>query len=105
MSERLRLQVHNATRAKQLLENELLKEAFSALRDGLRNTWEHATALEIREDAYWQIRGLGILERNLKKLVTEGELAERELARHAEEAAQAQRMADAAERRRAFNVS
>lgn len=102
---KLRLAVHNSGRAKALLDNELFKEAFDAIRAGLHKEWARSANIDQRENAFWQLNGLDLVERNLKALITNGDLAEQRLADLSEARARERADREAQERRRAFNVT
>jgi hypothetical protein len=98
MSDESKLQeaAGKAVRAQELLENELLAEAFSGLEDGYTAAWR-ATAIDdvnSREKLFLAINVVGKVRDHLTAVVTNGKLAQAEL----------KELAQTAERRKRFGI-
>lgn len=82
-----------ATRAQDLLENELLSEAFKGLEDSYTAAWR-ATGIEdvaAREKLFLAINVVGKVRDHLTSIVTNGKLAQAELKELARTAARRKR--------------
>jgi hypothetical protein len=64
-------------RARLLLEDELMAEAFSALDAHYVRAWRDARTTEAREDAHRYVTLLEKFKAHLKSLVTTGEMTKR----------------------------
>jgi len=64
-------------RAKRLLDDELLQEAFEVLKEDLMNRWSHSgsTDLEARESIWLAIRLLERIEGHIRSIVETGHMA------------------------------
>lgn len=85
-----------AVRAQDLLDSELLSEAFKALEDGYTAAWR-ATGIDdagAREKLFLAINIVGKVRDHLAAIVTDGKLAQAEL----------KELAQTAERRRRFGI-
>ncbi|HLH72676.1 MAG TPA: hypothetical protein VKX96_05275 [Chloroflexota bacterium] len=85
-----------AARAQELLDNELLSEAFKGLEDSYTTAWR-ATSIEdvaAREKLFLAINVIGKVRDHLSSIVTNGRLAQAEL----------QELARTAERRKRFGI-
>jgi hypothetical protein len=85
-----------AARAQELLDNELLSEAFSELEDSYATAWR-ATTIEdvaVREKLFLAINVVGKVRDHLAAIVTNGKLAQAEL----------KELAQLAERRKRFGI-
>ena len=91
----LRKDAERGQRAKRLLEDELLIEAFSGLEAAYIQAWKdtHAGNTEGREKLYLAIKVLPAVRANLDSIASSGYLAEHELTMLAEEAARKRRHA------------
>lgn len=80
---KLRQAADRGLRAKTLLENEMLQEAFSAIEAALLDEWKSTVAGEDqrREDAWRSFKLLGSLKGYLSKHVSNGSAAAKELVR------------------------
>ena len=80
---KLRLQEGRGQRAKALLENELLKESFEHLELSLMSAWRETSPdeHERREDAWRSLKLLNKLQEHLRRHVTTGQAAGKELLR------------------------
>src|SRR5581483_9794144 len=69
------------TRAQQLLENELLVEAFKGLEDAYTKAWRSTTIEDVaaREKLFLAINIVGKVRDHLSRLVIDGKLAQAEL--------------------------
>jgi hypothetical protein len=88
--------VTKAMRAQDLLENELLSEAFKGLEDGYAAAWR-ATGIEdvaAREKLFLAINIVGKVRDHLATILTDGKLAQAEL----------KELARTAERRKRFGI-
>jgi hypothetical protein len=88
--------VAKAARAQDLLDNELLSEAFEGLEDGYTAAWR-ATLIEdvaAREKLFLAINILGKVRDHLSAIVANGKLAQVEL----------KELAETAERRKRFGI-
>jgi hypothetical protein len=88
--------VAKAIRARELLDNELLAEAFKGLEDGYTSAWR-ATAIDDvagREKLFLAINIVGKVRDHLTAIVTNGKLAQAEL----------KELAQVAERRKRFGI-
>ena len=85
-----------AVRARQLLENELLAEAFKGLEDAYTTAWRATTIDDIsgREKLFLAINIVGKVRDHLTGIVTNGKLAQAEL----------KQLADTAERKKRFGI-
>lgn len=82
MSEQaLRKAAERGPRAKALLDNELLKEAFEKIEQTLMDEWRNTSTEDAqrREDAWRSYKLLGALRGYLVKTVTNGDAAAKEL--------------------------
>lgn len=70
-----------ALKAKELLENELLIEAFKVMREGYLQQLKATSYLEtpIRETCWLALRAVDIVEAHLTKIISDGELAKSDL--------------------------
>lgn len=86
----------NAARAQELLDNELLSEAFTGLEDSYTAAWRASTIDDIaaREKLFLAINIVGKVRDHLTTVVTNGKLAQAEL----------KELAQLAERRKRFGV-
>jgi len=68
--------------AQLLLENETLKSSFAQLRADYLAEWENtpAKAIEVRERLWTAVRTLGLVEHHLRKLISDGKIATKDLA-------------------------
>ena len=85
-----------ATRAQDLLDNELLSEAFKGLEDSYTSAWR-ATGIDdvaAREKLFLAINIVGKVRDHLTAIVTNGKLAQAEL----------KELARTAERRKRFGI-
>lgn len=86
----------NAVRAQELLDNELLGEAFSALEDNYTSAWRASTIDDVsgREKLFLAINIVGKVQDHLAAVVANGKLARAEL----------KELAQTAERRKRFGI-
>lgn len=79
--DKLRLDQARGARAAALLENELLQEGFSKLREALMQEWELTAPddQQRREDAWRSLKLLTNLQTGLKRVATTGEASAKEL--------------------------
>ena len=98
MSDKSKLQqaAGKAVRAQELLENDLLAEAFKELEDNYTAAWRASTIDDIngREKLFLAINIVGKVRDHLTVVVTNGKLAQAEL----------KELAQTAERRKRFGV-
>ena len=83
----LQRDVTRAGKAKALLENELLKEAFSTLEAGYLKAWRETSArdVEAREAYFRAVNQLAKVQEHLQMVVQNGSVAQADLNRlHAE---------------------
>lgn len=85
-----------ASRAKLLLENELLIESFKALEDTYTAAWRNTTIDDVtgREKLFLAINVVGKVREHLNSVITNGVLAKREL----------DQIANLAERKKRFGI-
>jgi len=85
-----------AIRARQLLEDEMLVDAFKTLEDAYTLAWRSTTIDDnsAREKLFLAVNIVGKVRRHLESVVTNGKLAQAELAE----------IAAAAERRKRFGI-
>ncbi len=85
-----------ASRAQQLLDDELLVEAFKALEDSYTSAWRATTIEDVsgREKLFLAINIVGKVRDHLTAIVSNGKLAAKEL----------KDLADTAERKRRFGI-
>ena len=83
-------------RARQLLENDLLAEAFKGLEDSYTAAWRATVIDDVggREKLFLAINIVGKVRDHLSAIVTNGRLAETEL----------RQLAETAERKRRFGI-
>jgi hypothetical protein len=83
-------------RARQLLENDLLAEAFKGLEESYTAAWRSTTIDDVaaREKLFLAISIVGKVRDHLTAIVTNGRLAETEL----------RQLAETAERKRRFGI-
>lgn len=88
--------VAKAVRAEELLDNELLAEAFTGLEDSYTAAWRCTTIDDVaaREKLFLAINIVGKVRDHLTAIVTNGKLAQAEL----------KELAQAAERRKRFGI-
>ena len=79
--DKLQAAVDRGQRAKTLLENELLQEAFKTLEDDYTAAWKTWPAADTagRERLWQAVNVLGKVRDHLGRLVADGRLAQREL--------------------------
>lgn len=79
--DQLRKDTARATRAKQLLEDELINEAFAQLEADYLKKWRETTAPDaaLREKYWLAVRVVGVVRDHLHNTVANGKLAEKEL--------------------------
>lgn len=72
--------IARGTRAEQLLENDLLNEAFTKIRENLHQQFEQSSAndAEGREEAWKMLKVISEVERHLKSVVHTGKIAKKE---------------------------
>jgi hypothetical protein len=94
--DRLAQATAKAVRAQDLLDNELLAEAFAGLEDSYTAAWRSTTIDDAaaREKLFIAINVVGKVRGHLAAIVTDGKLAQAEL----------KELAQVAERRRRFGV-
>jgi hypothetical protein len=85
-----------SVRAQQLLDNDLLREAFTALEESYAAAWRASTIDDAasREKLFLAINIVGKVRDHLTAVVTNGKLAQAEL----------KELAQAAERRKRFGI-
>lgn len=78
---KLRRQHDRGERAKQLMQNELLTEAFDEIEKAIMERFKESRAdeKELREDAHRSIRLLSHIKGHLKHVMVTGEAARKEL--------------------------
>jgi hypothetical protein len=83
-------------RARDLLENDLLTEAFKGLEDSYTAAWRSTTINDVaaREKLFLAINIVGKVRDHLSAIVTNGKLAETQL----------RQLAETAERKRRFGI-
>jgi hypothetical protein len=81
VGDKLQAAVDRGQRAKTLLENELLQEAFRKLEDDYTAAWKTWPAADTagRERLWQAVNVLGKVRDHLGRVVADGKLAEREL--------------------------
>lgn len=79
--ERYRQDLQRSEHAKRLLNDELLVEAFSMIRQNCLREFENskATDTEGREEVWKMLKALNELERHLKSILERGKLAKEQL--------------------------
>lgn len=79
--DKLRLAADKGLKAKALLSNELLQEAFKSIEDALMADWQetHSEDAQRREDAWRSYKLLCSLKSYLSRLVSTGEASTKEL--------------------------
>ena len=72
-------ELERAARAKALIENELLKEAFTLMRENLIASWETSKAMDqdAREKAWQMMKVVNEVERHLHNVLQTGMVAEK----------------------------
>lgn len=85
-----------AVRAQNLLDNELLAEAFKGLEEAYTTAWRSTTIEDVsaREKLFLAINVVGKVRDHLTSIVTNGKLAQAEL----------KELADTAERKKRFGL-
>lgn len=80
---KLRQQAERGERAKRLLENELLQEAFASVEKAIDDGWKGTSAheKEQRENAYMMHRLLGNFREHIAQVVRTGDGAAKQLLR------------------------
>jgi hypothetical protein len=93
---RLSAAIAKGARAQELLENELLSEAFNTLEQSYTSAWRSATIDDVqgREKLFLAINIVGKVRDHLKAVLANGRLAQAELTE----------LARAAERRKRFGI-
>lgn len=78
---KLHKETSRAARAQQLLDNELLQEAFTKLRASYLAQWEATTVEEqLLREKYWLAhRIVNVVESHFSKIVSNGKLAQKQL--------------------------
>lgn len=87
---------NRATNAQQLIDNDILKEAFISLEEAYTTAWRCTTIEDVsaREKLFLAINIVGKVRDHLIKVVSDGKLAQAEL----------KQIADTAERRKRFGI-
>jgi hypothetical protein len=98
MTDQLALQraVNRAQQARDLLDNELLKDAFKGLEDAYTAAWRGTTIDDVngREKLFLAINVVGKVRDHLAKTVSDGSIAEAEI----------KDLRETAERKRRFGI-
>jgi len=78
---KLRTDVSRATKAEVLLKNEMLIETFKTLTDTYLNAWRntHIEDVQAREKLFLAVNVVAKVQAHLTSIVTNGNLAKREL--------------------------
>lgn len=94
--DKLRIDAARATRAQQLMENELLKEAFATLEQSYVDRWRASRVGEdaVREKLFIAINVIGKVKDHINSIVSNGAIAKKEL----------DELERVAERKRRFSV-
>ena len=76
-------EIRRAGRAREILDNEMFKEAVAAIEEAIRNARLNSSAkdVEFREKLYAQELALTSVIRNLQTFMESGQLAEEEIRR------------------------
>lgn len=79
--DKLRDDIYRAQNARDLLENELLKEAFQTLQDDYLRVWQHTKSAEAeaRETIFKAWHVVGKVQEHLNRVLENGKLAQKEL--------------------------
>lgn len=64
-----------SVRAKQLVENPDLRDAFARLAENYQRAWENAATTEEREEWFFRLRGLRQLQGDLAAVISGGHVA------------------------------
>ncbi len=75
----LRAQSNLGFKAKQLLENEVLKETLAYMRNTYIQAWTVGLTVEKREQAWGLIKNLDLFELHLQTILDAGKLADRQI--------------------------
>lgn len=70
---------HRGTLAKQILENEIFKEAFTEMEKAIFNEWKHSTDEEQRDALWMMIQLLPRFEATLTASINHGAVASEKL--------------------------
>ena len=79
---KLSIAQHKGIRAQELLDNTLFKESIAHLRADYLAEWENtpAKATDVRERIWVGVRNLALVEAHLRKLISGGKIATKDLA-------------------------
>lgn len=82
-TDKLRNEMSRGIRAQQVLENDLVKEALSTIRESILSSWELSKAndKEGREEAWKMLKVVNEFERHLRTVMDTGKMATFELSR------------------------
>lgn len=96
MAEDREITINRASRAQQLLENELLQEAFQSLEQSYTQAWRSTLIEDVpgREKLFLAINIVGKVKDHLVKVANSGKIA----------AAELREIAETAERRKRFGI-
>lgn len=75
----LRTEQHRGQRAKALLENSLLKEAFEKVEAECHRLWAEAKDADAREGLWLRLQSLSHVRSAIEGIVKDGDLADRKL--------------------------
>lgn len=67
---------YRGDKARELLENEILREALATLDQAYINAWRKANTVEAREDAHRYVTLCKQFESDLKSVVKDGQMAD-----------------------------
>lgn len=75
-------EIDRGRRAKQLMDDELIKEAFQSLADHLHSAWENSCSPEAREQAWQNVRALNEVRASLEAIMATGQMAALSIDKH-----------------------
>ena len=69
-------------RVKELLDDEVFTDALEAVKARIRGEWEAAEEPRLREAAWYKMKALPYLVEQLRRIINDGEHAQRALEKH-----------------------
>lgn len=66
-------------RARTLLENELLTDAFDAVAKAAHDSWEHSPDEEVQKRAWWLLQAAKQVRKQIETHIAHGKLADAEI--------------------------
>lgn len=79
MTGKLRKQADRGQKAKRILDNAMVKEAFEVIRADMFKKWEEADGPELREEIHRMLCAMKLFKGHFEHVVRTGEYAQKQL--------------------------